>query len=340
MRTAGRNKVLRLIGAACGAALMIAALPACESIYEELEPCPHGVSLRFVYDYNMEYADAFPKQVDCLTLLIYDDNDRYVAARTVTGPELRDENYRMTLDLDAGAYRFVAYGGLACPERSFAMTTVPAAGAALSDLCVRMDPDCLTVPGRKRLHDLFWGTLTLSTADLYAEGTVEMMKNTNNIRIVLQQENGGELSPDDFDFSVTDDNTLFGFDNDPIPAGTVTYTPWKTGQAQTGVTIVGNNVVPEAVRVAYAELSTSRLMIDNDPRLVIRRHSDGGTVVDLPLKRYLLLLRSDRYDMGDQEYLDRESDFELFFFLRPDGSWISTRIVVNDWVVRINDAEM
>lgn len=80
MRTAGRNKVLRLIGAACGAALMIAALPACESIYEELEPCPHGVSLRFVYDYNMEYADAFPKQVDCLTLLIYDDNDRYVAA--------------------------------------------------------------------------------------------------------------------------------------------------------------------------------------------------------------------------------------------------------------------
>lgn len=102
-----------------------------------------GVSLRFVYDYNMEYADAFPKQVDCLTLLIYDDNDRYVAARTVTGPELRDENYRMTLDLDAGAYRFVAYGGLACPERSFAMTTVPAAGAALSDLCVRMDPDCL-----------------------------------------------------------------------------------------------------------------------------------------------------------------------------------------------------
>lgn len=319
---------------------MIAALPACESIYEDLQPCPHGVSLRFVYEYNMAYANAFPREVECLTLLIYDADDRFVGTRTVTGPELRDENYRMTLDLEAGAYRFAAYGGLACERHSFAMTSVPAAGAAFSDLRVRMDPDCLTDPARKRLHDLYWGTLTLSTADLYAEGTVEMMKNTNNIRIVLQQEYGGVLSPDDFDFEITDDNTLFGFDNDLISAGTVTYTPWTTGQAQTGVVIVGDNVVPEVASVAYAELSTSRLMCKNDPRLIVRRHSDCETIIDMPLKRYLLLLRSDRYDMGDQEYLDRESDFVLFFFLRPDGSWIDTRIVVNDWVVRINDAEM
>ena len=92
---------------------------------------------------------------------------------------------------------------------------------------------------------------------------------------------------------------------------------------------------------AISPRSTSRLMTKSAPRLVVRRHSDGGAVVDMPLKRYLLMLRSDRYDdMDDQEYLDRECDFVLFFFLRPDGSWIDTRIVVNDWVVRINDAEM
>lgn len=341
MRTERRNPVLRFIGAALGAALMIAALPACENIYEDLQPCPHGVSLRFVYDYNMAYANAFPREVDCLTLLVFDDEDRYVATRTVTGDELRDENYRMTLDLEAGTYRFVAYGGLACGRRSFSMMSVPVRGACFSDLRVRMEADCLSNPDRKRLHGLYWGTLALSTADLYAEGTVRMMKNTNNIRIVLQQENGGTLSPDDFDFEIIDDNTLFGSDNDLLSAGTVTYTPWKTGQAQTGVTIVGDNVVPEAVGVAYAELSTSRLMTKSAPRLVVRRHSDGGAVVDMPLKRYLLMLRSDRYDdMDDQEYLDRECDFVLFFFLRPDGSWIDTRIVVNDWVVRINDAEM
>ena len=92
MRTERRNPVLRFIGAVLGAALMIAALPACENIYEDLQPCPHGVSLRFVYDYNMAYANAFPREVDCLTLLVFDDEDRYVATRTVTGDKLRDEN--------------------------------------------------------------------------------------------------------------------------------------------------------------------------------------------------------------------------------------------------------
>ena len=63
MRSVKRNIISRLIGAACGVALTTAALPSCETIYEDLDPCPHGVSLRFIYDYNMEYANAFPKKV-------------------------------------------------------------------------------------------------------------------------------------------------------------------------------------------------------------------------------------------------------------------------------------
>lgn len=34
---------------------------------------------------------------------------------------------------------------------------------------------------------MFWGELTMETAESYNEGTVKMMKNTNGIRIVLQQ---------------------------------------------------------------------------------------------------------------------------------------------------------
>ena len=99
--------------------LATVALSSCERIFEDLDPCPHGVSLRFVYDYNMEFANAFPKQVDCLTLYIYDDKDNYVDTKIVTGAELQDEDYRMTLDLEKGNYHFVAYGGLACDKSSF-----------------------------------------------------------------------------------------------------------------------------------------------------------------------------------------------------------------------------
>lgn len=188
---------------------------------------------------------------------------------------------------------------------------------------------------------MFWGQLTLATADLYSEGTVKMMKNTNSIRIVLQHVDGTPVKADDFDFEIIDDNTLFNYDNDLLPNGDVTYIPWAKGQAQTGVSIVGpDQVLPQPVEVAYAELCTSRLMTKNSPRLLVKRHEDGGTVIDFPLNNYLLLMRSDRYSkMGDQEYLDRESRWTLYFFLQA-GIWLQTSIVVNDWVVRINDIEM
>ena len=303
--------------------------------------CPHGVSLRFVYDYNMEFANAFPKQVDCLTLYIYDDKDNYVDTKIVTGAELQDEDYRMTLDLEKGNYHFVAYGGLACDKSSFSLLQAPAAGSKRTDLRAAMDADCLIVPERRNLHDMFWGQLTLATADLYSEGTVKMMKNTNSIRIVLQHVDGTPVKADDFDFEIIDDNTLFNYDNDLLSNGNITYIPWAKGQAQTGVSIVGpDQVVPQPVEVAYAELSTSRLMTKNSPRLLVKRHEDGEIVIDFPLNNYLLLMRSDRYSkMGDQEYLDRESRWTLYFFLQA-GIWLQTRIVVNDWVVRINDIEM
>lgn len=340
MKTKGRNKVLRHIGAALSVALVIATLSACESIYDDLDPCPHGVRLRFVYDYNMEFANAFPQSVHCLTLLIYDDKDDHVDTRIVTGTELQDENYRMTLDLEEGNYHFVAYGGLACDESSFSLLQTPAAGSRRTDLRATMDGDCLTVPERRNLHDMFWGELTLATSDLYTEGTVKMMKNTNGIRIVLQNVDGRPVNIGDFDFEITDDNTLFNYDNSLLPNGDVTYVPWSTGQAQTGVSIIGpNQVEPQPVEVAYAELSTSRLMTGNSPHLIVKRHEDGDTVIDIPLNEYLLMMRSDRYnEMGDQEFLDRESRWTLYFFMQG-GIWLDAQIVVNDWVVRINNGE-
>ena len=326
MQSRKRNIISQFAGMVLSAVLATVALSSCERIFEDLDPCPHGVSLRFVYDYNMEFANAFPRQVDCLTLYIYDDKDNYVDTRIVTGTELQDEDYRMTLDLEKGNYHFVAYGGLACDKSSFSLLQAPAAGGKWTDLRTAMDADCLTVPERRNLHDMFWGQLTLATADLYSEGTVKMMKNTNSIRIVLQHVDGTPVKADD---------------NDLLPNGDVTYIPWAKGQAQTGVSIVGpDQVVPQPVEVAYAELCTSRLMTKNSPRLLVKRHEDGGTVIDFPLNNYLLLMRSDRYSkMGDQEYLDRESRWTLYFFLQA-GIWLQTRIVVNDWVVRINDIEM
>ena len=59
------------------------------------------------------------------------------------------------------------------------------------------------------------------------------------------------------------------------------------------------------------------------------------------MNNYLLLLRSDLYaEMDAQEFLDRESEWSMIFFLDSDQTWLRTYIKINDWTVRINDMEM
>lgn len=336
-----------LINALVGTALVAVpalALSSCDFIYQDLEECPPGMNLRFVYDYNMEFANAFPSQVDCLTLLIYDGQGRYLETRTVTDrDQLGDENWRMYLDLPVGDYTFVAYGGMACGDSSFRFVTTPTAGSPLTDLGVDLESYLLTSPVGTRLHPLFYGrgefSITESKSLDVPEGTIYMMKDTNNVRILLQNIDGTPVDNNDFIFEITDNNTSFAWNNDLNPAPTVTYCPWAEGQE-----VAGSNDDGSAVTLAYAEFSTSRFVTASGARLTIRRKdpsfADGNeTVLSIPLVSYLELLRSQEFSsMSDQEFLDRESRWNLIFFLDPKtGGWYRVRIVINGWIIRINN---
>ena len=116
------------------------ALTGCNAILDdEPEPCPVGLEIRFVYDYNLERANAFPAQVDCLTLHIYDAEGKYVTTRTETSSVLSDENYRMAIDLPEGEYRLVAYGGAECGKASFSHTAIPASGSKDTELGMKLN---------------------------------------------------------------------------------------------------------------------------------------------------------------------------------------------------------
>lgn len=277
MQSNKRNRFSRFAGRVLVALLAAVALSSCERIFEDLDPCLHGVSLRFVYDYNMEYANAFPNQVDCLTLYIYDENDDYVDTKIVTGTELQDENYRMKLDLR----RQIPFCGIRRNRmrKEFFHRKYKYQTHRTQDPAERRLPQ----PARTEIAARYvLGELTMETAESYNEGTVKMMKNTNGIRIVLQQVAGGIVKAEDFDFEITDDNTLFNYDNDLLPVTDVTYTPWVKGQARTGASVIVPGVAPEPIEVAYAELSVPRPMAKNSPRLVVKRHADKATVIDIP----------------------------------------------------------
>lgn len=326
------------MGAVIAAASMLG-LPGCGAINDDLPPCPEGVRLRFVFDYNMEFANAFPSQVDCLTLLVYDAQGRYVTTRTETTDVLADENWRMTIDLPAGqSYRFIAYGGMECAQSTFHFVSDPKT-IDVTSLEVAMNDNCVDADPGVALHPLFYGNLDMSvpTGALdYTEGTVYMMRDTNTLRILLQNVDGTPVDPSEFDFNITDDNTLLAWDNSviPTPAG-CTYAPYATGQAGAGLNQNGTEAL-----LAFAEFSTSRLIEGSGARLNITDVRNGQSVLSIPLVNYLLLLRSQQFEsMGDQEFLDREHRWNMILFL-DNGRWIDTRIVINDWIVRINNADL
>ena len=69
-------------------ALTALAFNSCDMMTEDLDDCPTGLYVNFVYDYNIQRADMFKDHVGGLTLYVYDESDRLVAQRTVSGSEL------------------------------------------------------------------------------------------------------------------------------------------------------------------------------------------------------------------------------------------------------------
>lgn len=346
--------------------LMCLWMTSCSGVFDDLEECPRGVTMRFVFDYNLEFANAFPSQVDCLSVFIFDKDGNFVTRHTETSDVLADEDWRLTLDLPAGEYRAVAYGGMECDMSSFSHSRDISDIRKLEDLEVRInDIHIGEESGRpqKPLHDLFHGAIdfTVNAGTTYDKVTLKMMRDTNHIRLVLQHLDNTPVDDKDFRFEIIDDNVFFNHNNDVVPSRTVTYTPWVTGTAHAGLNGIPTDdpatrdavVNQDPVQVAYAEMSVSRLIHKSEfiwtqrdgksqrgPRLRIISKENGRTVADLPLNNYLLLLKSENLgNMGNQEFLDRAYRFNLVFFLDHDNAWIRMNIIVDDWTVRIDNID-
>lgn len=324
-----KMKTAAVAGTVLGAVLAVL-LPFSCDIYEGLDPCPHGINLRFVFDYNMEYADAFSSKVHCYTLHVYNDEGVYLKSYADTVKPFWDEPCRLQMDLPQGSYHFVAYGGMACDRRSFELVSPP---DSISNLQVSMlcHSDGTS---DQLLHDFFYGAMDFTVkGDGYRDTVIRLMRNTNNIRILLQHLNGDPVPVEDFKFTITDDNTRFDAENRLVPNHPITYLPW-TKDSVAGAGDSGK-------KITAVEFSTSRLCEGNANRLTVCRAEDHQTVLDLPLNQCLLLLKSERYaGMGAQEFLDRENDWSIVFFLDSGYKWMDAQIIINGWTVRLNDMDL
>ncbi len=331
-----------LAGSLLPALVTLVGFTSCDSsiFHEDLQPCPQGLSVRFIYDYHLETGNAFPEQGDCLTLLVYDTAGRWVCTKTAGKEQIADENWRMTLDLPAGSYYLLAYGGMECSDASFSFAQTPST-TPMRDLEVFLHPSLLTEPDGSYLHPLFYGNhkdllkVTVPSDALdYTECTVEMMRDTNDFRIILANENGAPISADDYTFTITDNNTRFNYLNQIISTEDVVYRQWARGDVN-----VGQNPDDTPFSMAWGDISTSRLMENSSARLTVYR-KDGLRVLSIPLIPVLEMykLEAPRFKkMGTQEFLDRKNTWVMTFFLNGEGVWAQVSIIIDDWEVRIDN---
>lgn len=101
----GKTKSLFLIVAS------MLCMASCDSIREELPRCE--LWLEFVFDYNMEYADAFNPQVKSVDVLVFDSDDKLLFTKSAKVAALVGGN-RMSLtdELDFGSYKVLTVGSL------------------------------------------------------------------------------------------------------------------------------------------------------------------------------------------------------------------------------------
>ena len=324
-------------------------LSSCGMIYEDEGDCTTYCDVRFVYDRNMEFADAFSSQVKAVDLYVFDAEGRFLRQVSEHGDALRAAGYSMPLDLQPGRYTVLAWCGLDGERDSYEVPQPEPGVTTLEQMRCRL-ADRQRVEGETavgEIDNLFHGmtSFTLPDEEGHHTYTVELTKNTNTVRVVLQNLSGEALNPDDFIFTITDENGLLDYDNSVLDDELLSYHPFFTTQGTAGIDTDQTDGTITSVSAAMAEFTVSRLFKEKDtrPMLTITRaeaEPDGShhTVLSIPLIDYALLVKGYyNRQMGDQEYLDRQDEYNLTFFLDNDGNWMSSSVIINSWRVVLSD---
>ena len=338
------------------AALMMAS---CSLMKEDRSDCPdcrNPLRVKLRYDYNTMRANMFPDHVEEATVYVVDPEtnaiiDFQTSKNTAESKPLREPSFGFNFEeLPAGNYRLYA------SARSAADAAISVSELGIAESIRDLTYTLPTSTPAQRL-DTVWNTL--QAVDVYlpekepAEATIGLMRLTNDLNVMIfRRDDPLDNDHERYDVTVTDEHSQLAYDNESTASGSVTYSPFAAWTTETYVEDVISSIQHViAERNAHYDFSLFRLINSKDtrhnPRLIIRNHETGHTIVNIDLCYYLALARNayEIQNYSPQEFLDREYDYRLDFGIEgsgPEETWKYVTISINvlSWAIRIQNEEL
>ena len=331
----------------------------CEDLYEDEGNCATTYRIKFVYDMNLKWADAFPSEVKSVNLYLFDGNGKFVKEIVVAGKDLSLPGFCIEFTdetIAPGDYTFVAWCGLindgvamqsfTVPQPVVGVTTLEELTCTLNTLSNQFYSEYADTMLNFLYHGMLKANLPEDNEGLTYEYTIYLTKDTNHIRIVLQELSDDDMNATDYDVQIVSANGRLAYNNDLLPENPmITYLPWA--QQTTQMELGDDDGTIKYNYGLVADLTTSRMMAthQNDFMLTITdKGAQERIIAKVPVIQYALLAK-DYYTMAynrtmtDQEFLDREDEYVLTFFLYKN-KWIDSYIEINSWRIVLHDYDL
>ena len=334
-----------------------ASLTSCNLINEEEGDCRSRYRVRFVYDKNLKWANAFPSEVHAVNLYIFDENGIFVKEFAEAGEQLAQPGFCISFDDETvapGKYTLLAWclnpptkaeGAFEIPSPVAGETRLEEMTCVLSTLSDSQYPQY----SDEQLPFLYHGMAEVELPDAHRgltyDYTVSLTKDTNHIRIILQELSGDDIDASQFEMRIESANGRLAYNNLLLPDNpTVAYLPWALTADRMALNENGTITYNYGL---IGDLSTSRMMASHEGEFfltIVRKDTGDEVIANVPVIQYALLSKEyyeDAYghSMTNQDFLDREDEYVLTFFLY-DGRWLDSSILINSWRVVLHDYEL
>ena len=290
-------------------------MTSCDSFNEDLPEC--RLFVKFKYDYNMEFADAFHSQVDKVELYVFDKDGKFLFKQTEEGSTLGTGSYLMEVKLPVGQYQFMAWAGA---HDSYDITSLQAGVSSIADLKLQLKRE-ETLIIDKELEPLWYGEINNVDFTGTTDQTeiINLIKDTNKVRFVFQGSNedswGGDVNA--YTYEIIESNGYLAHDNSLLGDDNLSFRPYHIEQKNLAAGIV--------------ELNTMRFLANRNARFVVTEKATGKKVFNINLTDFLVMTKIEGHNMSAQEYLDRESEYKIVFFFADNDPWLVLQININGW---------